>query len=99
LNRDRGEQGRLQLKAGLHVGPCIAVNANDRLDYFGTTVNLAARLTGQCREGEIVLSDEFHRSREARDFLEKNRFQPESFTAELRGFDAPRTLWRVRMES
>ena len=23
------------LKLGLHEGPCIAVNLNDRLDYFG----------------------------------------------------------------
>lgn len=34
----------LLLKAGIHYGPCIAVTLNDRLDYFGTTVNLAARL-------------------------------------------------------
>ena len=39
----------LTLKAGLHVGPCIAVTLNDRLDYFGTTVNLAARLEGNRR--------------------------------------------------
>src|SRR5262249_54058128 len=32
------------LKLGLHDGPCIAVTLNDRLDYFGGTVNLAARL-------------------------------------------------------
>ena len=32
----------LQLKAGLHMGPCIAVTLNDRLDYFGSTVNMAA---------------------------------------------------------
>ena len=34
----------LQLKAGIHTGPCIAVTLNDRLDYFGSTVNMAARL-------------------------------------------------------
>jgi len=99
LNRGAGTPADLRLKTGLHVGPCIAVNANERLDYFGTTVNLAARLTGQCREGEIILSDDFRRTSEAGDFLEKNRFQSESFTAELRGFNAARTLWRVRMES
>src|SRR3546814_17339949 len=39
-----------------HRGPCIAVTLNDRLDYFGSTVNLAARLQGQSRGGDIVLS-------------------------------------------
>lgn len=34
----------LTLKAGLHAGPCIAVTLNGRLDYFGSNVNIAARL-------------------------------------------------------
>ena len=36
----------LLLKGGIHYGPCIAVTLNDRLDYFGSSVNLAARLAG-----------------------------------------------------
>lgn len=45
------------IKVGLHKGPCIAVTLNERLDYFGSTVNLAARLQGQSRGGDIVLSE------------------------------------------
>ena len=55
FNRDR-ETGEVALKIGLHAGPCIAVTLNGRLDYFGGTVNLAARLQGQSRAGDIVLS-------------------------------------------
>lgn len=44
------------LKLGLHEGPCIAVTLNDRLDYFGGTVNLAARLQDQSRGGDVVVS-------------------------------------------
>ncbi|HET6586119.1 MAG TPA: adenylate/guanylate cyclase domain-containing protein, partial [Nannocystaceae bacterium] len=43
------------VKLGVHEGPCLAVRANDRLDFFGTTVNLAARLQAQARSGEIVV--------------------------------------------
>ena len=32
------------------------MNLNDRLDYFGSTVNMAARLQGQSQGGDIVLS-------------------------------------------
>jgi class 3 adenylate cyclase len=46
----------LVLKLGVHVGPSVVVNLNDRLDYFGSTVNMAARLQGQSRGGDIVLS-------------------------------------------
>ncbi len=47
----------LVLKAGIHHGPCIAVTLNGQLDYFGSTVNLAARLQGQAGGGGIVLSE------------------------------------------
>ena len=46
----------LVLKLGVHVGPSVVVNLNDRLDYFGSTVNMAARLQGQSQGGDIVLS-------------------------------------------
>ena len=35
----------------------MAVTLNDRLDYFGTTVNTAARIEHECRGGEIVVSN------------------------------------------
>ena len=44
------------LKLGLHEGPCIAVTLNDRLDYFGQTVNVTARLQGESEGGDIVVS-------------------------------------------
>ncbi len=43
------------VKLGIHEGPCLAVRANERLDFFGTTVNLTARLQGQAGAGELVL--------------------------------------------
>ncbi|WP_048440016.1 adenylate/guanylate cyclase domain-containing protein [Caenimonas sp. SL110] len=45
LNADRPAQDLL-LKIGIHEGPCLAVTLNDRLDYFGQTVNIAARVQG-----------------------------------------------------
>src|SRR5260370_13912532 len=52
-----GEEGHeLVRKLGVHVGPSVVVNLNDRLDYFGSTVNMAARLQGQSQGGDIVLS-------------------------------------------
>lgn len=45
LNAERGRED-LTLKIGIHEGPCLAVTLNDRLDYFGQTVNIAARVQG-----------------------------------------------------
>jgi class 3 adenylate cyclase len=46
----------LRLRVGFHVGPCIAMRANDRIDYFGTTVNLAARLQKLADAGQVTLA-------------------------------------------
>lgn len=42
------------LKIGVFAGPCFAVTANGALDYFGQSVNVAARLQGAAGPGEVV---------------------------------------------
>jgi len=44
------------LKVGLHEGPALAVTSDERLDYFGQTVNVAARVQGLAQAGEIWLT-------------------------------------------
>jgi len=84
----------LHLKAGLHSGPCLAVNANDRLDYFGTTINLAARLVGCCRGGDLTISDELYLRPETKTFLAQHQLSASQEGVELRGFD-PLKVWRI----
>ncbi len=43
INAERGSED-LALNIGLHEGPCLAVMLDDRQDYFGQTVNIAARV-------------------------------------------------------
>lgn len=52
LNTERGIQDLL-VKIGIHEGPCLAVMLNDRQDYFGQTVNIAARVQGLCTSQAI----------------------------------------------
>jgi class 3 adenylate cyclase len=88
----------LLLKAGLHLGPCIAVTLNERLDYFGTTVNFAARLAHAGRGMEVVVSDEVYRDPEVAAWLAGRpagiRVAP--LQAELKGFEEESArLWCV----
>jgi len=87
----------LWLKAGLHTGPCIVVNQNGRLDYFGSTVNITARLPNFSRGGELVLSDTFYKDPQVQSFLAENVAADamQSFTGELKGFDEPFTMWKL----
>jgi class 3 adenylate cyclase len=87
------------LKAGMHHGPCIAVTMNDRLDYFGSVVNMAARLERLSSGEDVVISDAIRHDPEVADLLSAPGSQPtaERFESRLRGFDEERfDLWRVR---
>ncbi len=94
----RGEPP-LSLKVGIHHGPCIVVNLNDRLDYFGSTVNITARLPNFSMGGEVILSEPIRNDPEVIEFLEKNA-SPNSLTrfqGEIRGFDQFMDLWRIKI--
>lgn len=87
------------LKAGIHTGPCIAVTLNDRLDYFGTTVNLAARLEGFSKGDDIILSQAVLEDEAVMALLadETMMLECETFEATLKGFDDNNfTLARLR---
>ncbi|HEX7651905.1 MAG TPA: DUF5939 domain-containing protein, partial [Verrucomicrobiae bacterium] len=66
---DHKGRARLRLKCALHAGPCLAVNANDKLDYFGSVVNLAARLLEKCQGDDLVLADDVFHLAETQSFL------------------------------
>jgi class 3 adenylate cyclase len=84
----------LVIKLGLHTGACIAVNLNGRLDYFGSTVNLAARLEGQSQGGDIVISSALAADPAVAARLAGLRTTQE--TAQVKGFDAPVVFHRLR---
>lgn len=89
----------LALKAGIHLGPCLAINQNERLDYFGTTVNTTARLCGLSDGGDVVISEAVHADAEVAAHLAASEFALNA-TAEratLKGFGAAAfAIWRVR---
>lgn len=56
---NQGQPDRpVALKIGIHHGTAIAVTMNDELDYFGQTVNIAARVQATADAQEICLTDE-----------------------------------------
>ncbi|MGD0812390.1 MAG: DUF5939 domain-containing protein [Verrucomicrobiota bacterium] len=93
-----GSADHLLLKCSLHVGPCLAVNANDKLDFFGTTVNLAARMVECCQGGDLAFSDEIHDRPETVRFIQQGGYNPQPMEIRHRGFDAPHRVWRIKME-
>ncbi len=85
----------LQIKVGLHRGPCFVVNLNERLDYFGSAVNVAARTEGQCIGGDIVMTRNVLEEPGVGEYLRTENLVPQPFVRELKGFDEEFELFRV----
>jgi adenylate cyclase len=86
----------LQLKAGLNTGPCIAVTLNDRLDYFGSTVNMAARLECLSSGSDVIISRSVYEDPQVQELIESDQFDAVEFDMSLKGFENERfELWRV----
>lgn len=89
FSNDSYTKTSIHLKGGVHTGNCVAVTLNDRIDYFGNTVNIASRLVEHARGDEIVISDDVYTCPDLRDFLMTRRrnVRIHHFDAELKGFD------------
>jgi class 3 adenylate cyclase len=95
FNRDSGKEPVI-IKLGLHCGRCISVTLNNRLDYYGSAANKAARLEAQSAGGDIVLSPEFAADPEVTRLLADLCVREES--AELKGFPQPIRFLRIDAE-
>jgi class 3 adenylate cyclase len=93
LNARLPDGAALVVKIGVHEGACIAVTLNDRLDYFGSTVNMAARLQGQSHGGDVVLSIQIAGDPAVQPLLSGLTALPESVG--LKGFAEPVPYLRI----
>ncbi|KEO83023.1 adenylate/guanylate cyclase domain-containing protein [Tumebacillus flagellatus] len=84
----------LELKIGLHTGPALAVKANETIDFFGQTVNLAARVQGQAEAGEVWISEAIQSDPAVQDVLAANGCRAEKHTVTLKGVNSPSTIYR-----
>ncbi|HUD49704.1 MAG TPA: DUF5939 domain-containing protein [Candidatus Baltobacteraceae bacterium] len=87
----------LILKSSLHAGPSLAVNANDKLDFFGSTINLAARMVGCCQGGDLAVSDEVFQRPETAEFVKRGGYEAVPSEIRYRGFEDSHRVWRIAM--
>jgi class 3 adenylate cyclase len=87
--------GDLTVKIGLHEGPCLAVMLNDRLDYFGQTVNIAARVQGLCQSRSIFATRSVVEEPQAARLLGSMGVTPRPQSANLRGIADALTVYEI----
>ncbi|TVQ21183.1 MAG: hypothetical protein EA367_06640 [Leptolyngbya sp. DLM2.Bin15] len=93
LNQDLGlpPDDWLRLKIGLDVGPCVSVTLNDRPDYFGTTVNTAARVQSASYPDRITMTEALLPAAAIVDDLKGWQRQQRALV--LKGIDHPVTVY------
>jgi class 3 adenylate cyclase len=84
LNEERGRDD-LVVKIGIHEGPCLAVMLNERQDYFGQTVNIAARVQGLSTSQAIHITGPVIDAPAVAAILDKASIVPIQKQAALRG--------------
>jgi class 3 adenylate cyclase len=95
LNKE-SHRGELILKIGIHRGAVISVTLNERIDYFGQTVNIASRVQGSAGGDEIYLTDEIYRAAGVPELLQKYDCSVEPIAVQLRGIEEQVKVYRVR---
>jgi class 3 adenylate cyclase len=85
----------LQIKIGIHEGPCLAVTLNDRLDYFGQTVNVAARVQGLADSRAIFTTKSVVEDLQVSKMLEARNLKLTEQEAALRGVADTMTVYQI----
>jgi class 3 adenylate cyclase len=94
LNDERKNKDML-LKIGIHEGPCLAVTSNDRQDYFGQTVNVAARVQKLAVSRTIVASGSVVEDPQASNLLKSNNLHPVAKQAALWGISDALPVYEI----
>ncbi len=94
INAERQNEDLL-LKIGIHEGPCLAVTLNNSQDYFGQTVNMAARVQGLASSRAIFATQSIVENPKAASILEKSGLRPEMQRAALRGIADKTTVYEI----
>ena len=84
----------IELRISMNTGVCIAVNLNSGIDYFGNTVNVAAKLQSCAGSGQVVLSPSTLEAPGAAAFLADCGTTLEELTLTLPSLDQQLTVHR-----
>jgi len=85
----------LILKIGIHEGHSIAVTLNERLDYFGQTVNIAARIQSLADANEIYVSSDVYNAPGVSETLQAHHVTPEQ--ASVKGVSEKLQVYKIKV--
>jgi class 3 adenylate cyclase len=87
---------QITVKIGMHRGPVIAVTSNRMLDYFGRTVNVAARVQGASQSGEVLATDAVLSDPVVKKWLDSAGIGSERRTVQMKGIAGSVPVFSLR---
>jgi class 3 adenylate cyclase len=90
---DESSSVPIAIRIGINSGSSISVTLNERLDYYGKTVNLAARLEGEGGAGDITMSRKFVEDPAVAEIVQG--YESRQYAVQLKGFDEALPLCRI----
>jgi class 3 adenylate cyclase len=90
----------IRLRISLNTGPCIAVRLNANADFFGGTVNVAAKLQALAEGYQIAMSETTYRSPSVAEYLAEQQAELEIMSYTSKALPEPVAVrrWTVYRE-
>lgn len=94
-NASRGDGEELTVKIGIHRGPVIVVTLNKQIDYFGRTVNIAARTQAVSGPGQLSMGESLMRSPGVKDVLLERVSRVRRGQVSMKGIAEPVNVYQI----
>jgi class 3 adenylate cyclase len=90
----------IRLRISLNTGPCIAVRLNSNADFFGGTVNVAAKLQALAESYQIAISEATYRAAGVAEFLTEQHATLDALEYTSKALPAPVAVkrWTVHRD-
>ncbi len=89
---------RLRLRVTLNSGSCLAVNLNSNIDYFGNTVNFAAKIQSIAEAGQIGFTESVFNDSEIVPYLQEQGLPFEKIGFETKWAKRTVPVYRVEVK-
>ncbi len=97
-NRHREDTEKVKVKVGMHRGSAVLVNLNNRLDYFGRTINKAARIQNLSKSDQLSFSEDVYNDEEFLSTLKYNGWLVFQKTYEdLKGIEGQQVVYKAKL--
>lgn len=97
--KNKTDQEKIEARMGLSSGEMLLATANNQLDYFGKTVNIANQIHSLARKNSVVFSQEIFSLPSSKRIIKKYSRQVHRSHVKLKGVVGEQILYQVSFDA